>query len=265
MDLGLTGKVAIVTGAGQGIGRQIAKTLAAEGARVAVNDVVAERAQAVADEIKVVGGEAIGVAADITDLDSANAMVQQVIDALGRVDILVNNAGTARDVAFAESGKANWDVAINLCLYGAMNCSRAVLPHMISQNSGRIVSIISDAGRVGEAGLVSYSAAKAGIVGFTKAVAKEVGRYTITANCVAPGATETETFLMGQQMMIARLGEEEAAKRRERMLRAYPVGRGLGRLGLPTDVADAVAFVASERAAFITGQTLPVNGGYSMI
>ena len=262
MDLGIRDRVALVTGAGRGIGLEICKTLAAEGVRVAVNDLFEERAQEGASEVAKDGGSAIGVAGDVTDSDSVEAMVKRVVEEFGSVDILVNNAGipavTARDAVpstggfFAASDRAQWDRTMGLITYGVMNCSRAVIEGMSERRWGRIVNIISDAGRVGEPRLVAYSMAKAGVIGFSKALAKESGRYCVTVNCVSPATTETDAT-----------GEWIRAQG-EQIMRQYPLAKGLSRLGKPSDIANAVAFLASARAEWITGQVLSVNGGYSM-
>jgi NAD(P)-dependent dehydrogenase (short-subunit alcohol dehydrogenase family) len=261
MDLGIKDRVAVVTGAGRGIGRQICLTLGQEGAKVAVNDVFQERADAVAEEIRQTGGQALGVVADVTDLEAVTAMVSRIADEWGAVDILVNNAGLpvsegSQDAAagpfFSRSDRAQWDRTMGLITYGALNCSRAVVEGMSERCWGRIISIISDAGRVGEPRLVAYSLAKAGIVGFSKALAKEMGRYCVTVNCVSPGTTETDATA------------EWIQEQGERIMRQYPLAKGLNRLGQPADIADAVAFLASQRAEWITGQVLSVNGGYSM-
>lgn len=261
MDLGIKDRVAVVTGAGRGIGRQICLTLGQEGAKVAVNDVFQERADAVAEEIRRAGGQALGVVADVTDLEAVTAMVSRISEEWGAVDILVNNAGLpvsegSQDAAagpfFSRSDRAQWDRTMGLITYGALNCSRAVVEGMSERCWGRIISIISDAGRVGEPRLVAYSLAKAGVVGFSKALAKEMGRYCVTVNCVSPGTTETDATA------------EWIQEQGERIMRQYPLAKGLKRLGQPADIADAVAFLASQRAEWITGQVLSVNGGYSM-
>ncbi len=263
MDLGINDRVALVTGAGRGIGRQICLTLAEEGAKVAVNDIFQERADAVADEIKQAEGEAMGVVSDVTDLDAVTAMVKRITDEWGALDILVNNAGipviaSSEDAAvaggqfFSQSDRAQWDRTMGLITYGVLNCSRAVIEGMSERRWGRIISTISDAGRVGEPRLVAYSMAKAGVVGLSKALAKEVGRYCVTVNCVSPATTETYATAAWIQA------------EGERIMRQYPLAKGLNRLGQPSDIANAVAFLASERAEWITGQILSVNGGYSM-
>ena len=262
MDLGIEGRVALVTGAGRGIGRQICLTLAAEGVRVAVNDLFQDRADEAAGEITRAGGSAVGVAADVTDLDAVKAMVKRVTDEFGAVDILVNNAGipavSASDAVpatggfFGGSDRAQWDRTMGLITYGVLNCARAVIEGMSERRWGRIVNIISDAGRVGEPRLVAYSMAKAGVIGFSKALAKEAGRSCVTVNCVSPATTETEATAA----WIAAQGEQ--------IMRQYPLAKGPNRLGQPSDIANAVAFLASQRAEWVTGQVLSVNGGYSM-
>ena len=261
MDLGIKDRVAVVTGAGRGIGRQICLTLGQERAKVAVNDLFQERADSVAEEIRQAGGQALGVVGDVTNLEAVTAMVSRIADDWGAVDILVNNAGLpvsegSQDAAagpfFSRSDRAQWDRTMGLITYGALNCSRAVVEGMSERCWGRIISIISDAGRVGEPRLVAYSLAKAGVVGFSKALAKEMGRYCVTVNCVSPATTETDATA------------EWIQEQRERIMRQYPLAKGLNRLGQPADIADAVAFLASQRAEWITGQVLSVNGGYSM-
>ena len=264
MDLGIEGRVALVTGAGRGIGREICLTLAAEGAKIVVNDLFQDRADEVAAQIRDNGGEAIGAAADVTDSESVRGVVETATKEFGAVDILVNNAGipavTAEQDAvpstgtlFGVSDREQWERTMELITYGVLSCSRAVIEGMSERRWGRIVSIISDAGRVGEPRLVPYSMAKAGVIGFSKALAKEVGRHCVTVNCVSPATTVTDAT------------REWIEEQGEQILRAYPLGKGLKRLGQPSDVANAVAFLASERAEWITGQVLSVNGGYSMV
>ncbi len=268
MDLFLKDKVAIVTGAGRGIGRTIAMTLAEDGAKIAVNDYFEDRAESTAKEIRDAGGAAIGVQANVIDGDSVNAMVERVKKEFGRIDILVNNAGIPAESPegqamgapyFLGSKRENWDRTMDVITYGVLNCVSAVLPGMQEQNYGKIISIISDAGRVGEPRLVVYSMAKGGVVAFSKALAKEVGRSRININCVSPGFTDTDATRRRNE------NPEEWQQRVQQLGRFYPLARGLGRLGEPSDIANAVTFLASDRAEWITGQTLSVNGGYSMI
>ena len=272
MDLGLRGKVVLITGAGRGIGRAIARTFAEEGARVIVNDFYRERAQAVADEIGREGGEAIGVQADVTDLGAVRALVDEGLARFGRIDVLVNNAGIPAtrglDAAggafggplFSQTTPEQWARTMDVITLGTLHCTHIVLPHMIVQGGGAIVNIVSDAGRVGEPRLAAYSMAKAGVIGFTRALAKEEGRNGIRVNCVSPGTTETEAIAG----LLADASPEGQA-RLQAILRQYPLGRRRGGLGRPQDVADAVVFLASERAQWITGQVLSVNGGYAML
>jgi 2-hydroxycyclohexanecarboxyl-CoA dehydrogenase len=269
MDLGLKNKVALVTGAGQGIGREIAKVLANEGAKVVVNDFYAERAQKVADEIKGDEGIAIGIQCDVSFLDQVKTMADESKEKAGSIDILVNNAGVPLSIRegkdkrtiFPEIDPSSWKKDIDLSLYGALNCTYAVLPTMIEKRNGKIVNIISDAGRTGEAYLSVYAGAKAGVLGFSKSLAKEVGRHCINVNCIAIGATAHE----GLKPPLSLDSTPENNETLKKMLKLYPIGRGLKRVGLPSDVAYAVAFLASPRACFITGQCLPVNGGFSMV
>jgi 2-hydroxycyclohexanecarboxyl-CoA dehydrogenase len=256
--LDLTGRVALVTGSGQGIGAATAQLLAAQGAAVAVNDYFIDRAATVAEAITAVGRQARPFAADITDGDALHAMVVDVEHQLGPVDILVNNAGnagatTATDFApppFWESDPSDWAPFIAVNYTGVMLVTHAVLGGMVERGHGRIITVISDAGRVGEPNLVVYSGAKAGAAGFMRAVAKAVGPQGVTANCVALGGIRTpglEPLLQDPAFV-------------KRALRAYPVGR----FGEPADPAALIAFLASDAASWITAQTYPVNGGYSV-
>ena len=253
--LDLTGRVALVTGAGQGVGAATAQMLAAQGASVAVNDYFPERAKQVAADI---GERAVGVQADVSDPAGVAAMVDTIERDLGPVDILVNNAGNAgathsaadRTPAFWESNPSDWAPWIDVNFTGVMVATRAVLGGMVQRGHGRIVTVISDAGRIGEPDLIVYSGAKAGAAGFTRAIAKAVGPHGVTANCVALGGVRTPAI-------AHLLANEEFIKR---AVRAYPVGR----LGEPTDPAALITFLVSDAAAWITAQTYPVNGGFSV-
>jgi len=269
MDLELTGKVALISGSGQGIGRVIAKTLAQEGAVVAVNDFFEDRALKIAEEINQAGGKATAFPADVTDLDKVKEMVAKITRQLGPVDILVNNAGVPIEVRegrtprtlFIDSDEIAWKQQIDLNTYGVLNCVHSVLGSMIERNSGKIMSMISEAGRLGEYNLAVYSGAKAGILAFSKALAREVGKHCINVNCVAIGATAHE----GTMPRLNPDDTPETSDLLSRMLRNYPIGRGLGRIGRPSDIANAVAFLVSPKAEFITGQCLSVSGGFSMV
>lgn len=258
LDLG--GQVAYVTGAGQGAGRAIALTLARHNAGgVAVNDFVAERAAAVVDEINAMGVPAFAAPADVGDHQAVSASMAAASAALGPVTLLVNNAGNAGPGTtmglapqFWETDPEDWDRFLHTNLKGVMNCCHAALPGMVKAERGRIVTIISDAGRIGEARLASYSAAKAGAAGFTRAIARETGRYGITCNAVSLSTLEPP---MDEEQMA----EFMASERTKSQLSRYTIRR----FGKPQEVADMVLFLCSESAAWITGQTYPVNGGYS--
>jgi NAD(P)-dependent dehydrogenase (short-subunit alcohol dehydrogenase family) len=246
IDLG--GKVALITGAGRGIGRETAHLAAAAGGRVAVVDLAGDSAKAVVAEIEKQGGQAVAVSADVTKPVETARMVEETLRAFGRLDILVNNAARWTVKPFKELTPQDYDTDIGIALLGTLHSTRAALDALIRQGSGRIVNVVSDAGRVGEPFLTVYSAAKAGVIGFTKALAKELGRYNITVNAVAPGTTRTP----GSREFIEGVGEDK-------MVKAYP----LRRLGEPRDIAGAILFFASDLAGYVTGQVLSVSGGYS--
>jgi len=259
LDLG--GRVALVTGAGQGVGRQIAIHLAKHNAGgVIVNDYFIERAESTVDEIKSAGGKAIAVQADVTDLAGVKAMVAKGVEAFGKsVGVLVNNAGnyghTPNPEArkpFWETNAEVWNATIGVNLYGVMNCAAAVIPGMIASKSpGRLITIISDAGRWGDAGLEPYAAAKAGAAGFMRSCARSLGRFQITANSIAIALTATPA-------VRARLeGDPETLKR---TLEKYIIRRP----GTPDDIANMALFLASDASSWITGQVYPVNGGFTM-
>ncbi|MEA2626684.1 MAG: 2-hydroxycyclohexanecarboxyl-CoA dehydrogenase [Candidatus Binatota bacterium] len=246
---GLEGKVALVTGAGRGIGKAIAARLTAEGARVAVADVDRDTAAATAAEI---GNGAIAVRMDVTDSASVRSAVAEATQRLGPIDVLVNNAGWDKVEPFVKSQEETWDRVVAINLKGPIRCARAVLDSMIERRSGKIVSIGSDAGRVGSSGEAVYSGAKAGVIGFSKTLAREVARYGINVNVVCPGPTNTPLL-------------QEIAGGNEKLMASLRQAIPMGRTGEPEDIAGAVAFLASDDAGFITGQTLSVSGGLSMI
>ncbi len=240
----LNGRVAIVTGASRGIGRAIALRLASVGVRV-VAGARADHAQAVVGEIESAGGTALAVQLDVTEPASVAGIAQAALDHFNRIDVLVNNAGIVRDQLLLRMKPEDWDAVIATNLTAAFSCSRAVLRPMVKQRSGRIVNIGSVVGRTGNPGQANYAASKAGLEGFTRSLALEVASRGITANVVAPGMIETD--------MTSGLGERASDALRGRI--------PMGRLGTADDVAGAVCFLASDEAAYITGQVVSVNGG----
>lgn len=250
---GVAGRRALVTGAGQGVGRGVALALAAAGAEVLVNDLVEERAQVVAEQVQARGGRAQPVPFDVTDGEA----VHEAVQAAGPVDVLVNNAGNAGRAdgsfgqlrPFVELEPAAWEPYLQVNLYGVLHVTRAVLPGMLARGHGRVVVVVSDSARTGEAGMAVYAAAKAGAAGLVRSVAREAAPHGVTVNALALGSVNATEA--SQEWEREHLG---------RLLRRYPVGRR----GLPADVAHAVLFLAADEAGWITGQTLPLNGGYAM-
>jgi 3-oxoacyl-[acyl-carrier protein] reductase len=246
--MNLSDKVAIVTGAGRGIGHAIALKLAEDGATVAVSDILAKEAEAVAGEIKAAGGKSLAVMADVSLAADVTRLVEAAIKACGRIDILVNNAGIARDKLLVRMSEEDWDRVLDVDLKSVFLCTKAVLRPMLKQRWGRIISLSSIAGVTGNPGQANYASAKAGVIGFTRTVAREVGSHSITVNAVTPGFIETE--------MTRQIAEEQ----RQEIKKLIPLNRS----GTPRDVAEAVAFLASEEAGYITGQVLGVNGGMAI-
>lgn len=245
----LDDQVALVTGASRGIGRAIALTLANAGAHVAVNYAGnAKAAEEVVTQIQALGRKAILVQGDVSKADVVDAMIKQVTEALGPIDILVNNAGITRDTLLMRMKEEDWDAVLNTNLKGIYLCTKAVTKGMMKRKSGKIVNMTSVIGVIGNAGQSNYAAAKAGVIGFTKSMAKELGSRNITVNAIAPGFIDTD--------MTSQLPEQV----RSSMEGSIP----LGRLGLPEDIAKAVLFLVSPEAAYITGQVLHVDGGMVM-
>ena len=244
----------LVTGGGGGIGSALCHRFAAEGARVAVLDRAHDAAAKVADEIDSTAGTALAVACDITDRDAVDAAVAQVTEQFGPIDVLVNNAGWDLFVPFLDTVPDDWARLIDINLVGALNMHHAILPRMVERGSGRVVNISSDAARVGSSGEAVYAACKAGLIAFSKTLAREHSRHGITLNVVCPGPTDTA--------LLATVTDTAAnpEKLREAFRRAIP----LGRLGEPDDLAGAVLFFASSDAAYVTGQVLSVSGGLTM-
>lgn len=244
-------RVAIVTGGAQGIGAAITRRLANEGAAVAILDIQYEKAQEVARDVSVKGGQAVAVKMDISDSQEVKRAVKEVEDRFSRIDILVNNAGWDKAAPFVQLAEELWDRVIAINLRGPIAVTRAVLDGMIRRNYGRVVNIASDAGRVGSSGESVYSACKGGIIAFTKTLARELVRYNILVNCVCPGPTDTP--------LLAEMRRENP-----RLVEALQNAIPMRRLGQPEEVAAAVAFLASDEASYITGQTLSVSGGLTM-
>ncbi|MCX7682922.1 MAG: 3-oxoacyl-[acyl-carrier-protein] reductase [Anaerolineae bacterium] len=249
MSLPLENKIAVVTGASRGIGRAVALELARRGAAVVVNyHQNAGAANEVVSAIQATGGRAITVRADVGDFAQAEALIQAALDTFGQIDILVNNAGTTRDQLLMLMKEEEWDEVLRTNLKSVFNCCKAAARPMVRRRQGRIINITSVSGIAGQAGQTNYAASKAGIIGFTRSLAKELGPRNITVNCVAPGFIMTD--------LTADLPEEL----KQKGIEATP----LRRWGKPEEVAYAVAFLASDEAAFITGATLTVDGGLVM-
>lgn len=245
----LTGKVALVTGASRGIGSAIAKSLAREGAFVIVNyNGSKEKAEAVVSEIKAAGGDGVSLQCDVSDFTACGAMIENSIKEYGHIDILVNNAGITRDNLLMKMSEEDFDAVLNTNLKGAFNTIRHMSRYFLKQRAGSIINISSVSGVIGNAGQANYSASKAGVIGLTKSVARELSKRGITCNAVAPGFIETE---MTEQM-------PESAK--EAVKQQIP----LQRTGKVEDIAETVTFLASEKAAYITGQVISVDGGMSI-
>lgn len=243
--LDLTDRVALVTGASRGIGRTIALALSRLGATLVPTDVLADEVRAVAAEIEARGGKATAATLNVTDPSGVEATMAMVLERYGRIDVLVNNAGVTRDNLLARMKREDWQFVLDVNLTGAFNCMQAVMRPMMKQRSGRIVSISSVVGQMGNAGQANYGASKAGLIGLSKSLAREVAGRNITVNVVAPGLIDTDMT----RVLPESVRNEWASK--------IP----LGRLGTAEDVASAVCFLVSDEAAYITGQVLAVNGG----
>jgi 3-oxoacyl-[acyl-carrier protein] reductase len=246
----LSGKVAIVTGSARGIGRAIALKLAEVGADIVLNDITAasDSLESVSTEIRALNRQVLAVTADVSLKDDVNRLIDAAANTFGHIDIMVNNAGVTRDQLIMRMTDEEWDTVLNIDLKSAFLCTRAVLRHMLRQRGGRIISIASVVGIIGNAGQANYASAKAGVIALTRSVAKEVGSRGITANAIAPGFIET------------RMTEKLDDKQRQALLQHIP----LGSIGTPRDVAEAVAFLASDEAKYITGQVLSVDGGMAL-
>jgi len=246
--LDLKGKVAIVTGGAQGIGKSIATQLALAGANVVIADVMEEKAESTAEEISQKGNEAISIGVDVSSLSSVEEMVKKTLDKFGRIDILVNNAGVTRDALIMRMKEEDWDLVLDINLKGAFNCIKIVSPVMMKQKCGKIVNIASIVGINGNAGQANYSASKGGLIALTKTCAKELASRQINVNAVAPGFIQTS------------MTERLPAEVKEKLSSQIP----LGKIGKPEDVARAVLFLVSEKSSYITGEVIKVDGGMAM-
>ncbi len=244
----LAGKVAIITGGSRGIGYSIAQRFAREGARVVVADIDHAGACEAASELEKQGLAACAIACDVSDLENAERLASEAIERYDRIDILVNNAGITRDRLLIRMNEDDWDIVMRVNLKGVFNCTKAVARSMIRQRSGRIINIASVVGITGNAGQANYSASKAGVIGFTKTIAREFGSRGVTANAIAPGFIETK------------MTEDLPESAREAFLSKIP----LSRPGVPDDVANAALFLASDESSYITGQVICVDGGMVM-
>src|SRR5512135_24321 len=244
----LEGKAALITGGAQGIGRAIALLFAREGARVAVSDINLEKAGETCREIESQGGQALAIGGNVAEVRGAEAMVEQAAGKFGGLDILVNNAGITRDGVLLRMKEEDWDAVMAVNLKGAFHCTKAALRFFLKRKEGTIINIASVTGEMGNAGQANYAASKAGLIGFTKSVAREYASRNIRVNAVAPGFIDTA------------MSQAIPQKDREFLIRQIP----LERLGKPEDVAEAVLFLASPMADYITGQVINVNGGMYM-
>jgi NAD(P)-dependent dehydrogenase (short-subunit alcohol dehydrogenase family) len=250
MDMKLKGKVALVTGAARDVGREIALSLAAEGAAVAINYRGSkDQADAVVAEIERNGGKAIAYHADVSDFAAVQGMVNKIVADFGHLNIVVNNAGVALRSRFVETTPDEWQKQINICLYGAIHVSKAAAPHLEKAGDGRIVALIGDSSRVGESGLAIVAAARAGVIGLMKSLAREFGRFGTTANTISLGLIETAH------------DRAWVDANRDKLTKFYP----LRRLGVPQDIAPMVTLLASPHGGWITGQVISISGGFSMV
>lgn len=261
MNLGLSGKTAIVTGGGSNIGRGIALALAEEEANVVIAEIDEAQGKKVANQIAANGGSAVVIKTDVTDARAANDMARKTVEEFGKIDILVNNVGWVSRRLFVEKPTEEWEKEIRLNYLSFLNCTKAVVDHMIERKYGKIINIASDAGRVGDARAVIYSGGKGAVIASTKALALELGRFGINVNIVSPATVVPENpaedvgkySMFASQEFLRMMTPERKAK----VIQLYP----LGRLGKPQDIANLVLFLASDRSSFITGETISVNGG----
>jgi len=263
MDLDLASKAVIVTGGGSNIGRGIVLAFARERSNVVIADIDEAQGQKVAKEASALGSKTVAIKTDVTDVDSVAAMVKKTLEEFGQIDILVNNVGWGLDRLFIEKPRAEWEKEVNINFWGVINCTRAVLDHMMERKYGKIISIGSDAGRMGEYREAVYAGCKGGVIALSKALARELGRHGINVNVVCPGATVPENPEHAGELSMWKgdMTQVFTPEAQEKAAKAYP----LRRLGKPEDVANVAVFLASDAASFITGQTISVSGGYTMM
>ena len=248
----MTKKVAFITGAGRGIGREIARTLASRGMDIIVTDVNIDNANETVSIVEKEGGKAVAVYCDVTKLESVQEAVGASLAHFEKIDVLVNNAGWDKVEPFLKSEPSTWKLIVDINLMGQIHTCKEILPVMIKNGSGKVINIASDSGRVGSSGEAVYSAAKGGVIAFTKTMAREMARHKINVNCISPGPSNTPLF-------------EEIGSYNEGIAAALEKAIPFRRLAQPSDIANGVAFLASEEADYVTGQTLSVNGGLAMV
>ena len=248
----MTKKVAFITGAGRGIGREIARTLASRGMDIIVTDVNIDNANETVSIVEKEGGKAVAVYCDVTKLESVQEAVGASLAHFEKIDVLVNNAGWDKVEPFLKSEPSTWKMIMDINMMGQIHTCKEILPVMIKNGSGKVINIASDSGRVGSSGEAVYSAAKGGVIAFTKTMAREMARHKINVNCISPGPSNTPLF-------------EEIGSYNEGIAAALEKAIPFRRLAQPSDIANGVAFLASEEADYVTGQTLSVNGGLAMV
>lgn len=261
MDLGIKQRNVLIVGGARGIGRAAARKLADEVGKMVIADLDADAAAATAAWIQgETGTPTQGVGVDLRNAAQVDELVANATKTMGSVDILINSAAVLDDKTFLDSSERDWQRMIDVCLMGPMRVLHACLPAMVERKYGRVVCLVSDAARIGQARLSYYAAAKAGVVALVKSVAQEVGSSSVTLNVVSPGATNTELRQERERGLKASMGDEKYAKREQTVLRMYP----LRRIGEPDDIASAICFLVSDSASWVTGQVLSVNGGFVM-
>ncbi len=248
----MTKRVAFITGAGRGIGREIARTLSSRGMDIIVTDVNLENANETVSILEQQGGKAVAVYCDVTKLESVQEAVATSVSHFGKIDVLVNNAGWDKVEPFLKSEPRTWELIMNINLMGQIHTCKEILPVMIENGYGKVVNIASDSGRVGSSGEAVYSAAKGGVIAFTKTMAREMARHKININCISPGPSNTPLF-------------QEIGSYNEGIAAALEKAIPFRRLAQPSDIANSVAFLVSDEAEYVTGQTLSVNGGLAMV